>query len=394
MSLEYLPLEVFQVILHSLTKKDFLSLCPTSKRLLLFSRPPLFTSISLDVSSIWFHEQSEDFDAGPWAQRKRDSFFRAIQATPSLTVNIQSLYLSIDPHCLTTSALQKIEFILVHSSRLRRLTLSRPPGGGQGNVPREILRAVPRTVKSVTIRYRPLSVEGIHFLLARLDKGIEIDLSMCDPLPLPTGTLDPIDTVTTLTLSHADADWSPFIAVFIPALASFSKLTGPFVSLPTLKSLSTQQTWHLTVLQLTGTLIRSNLSHASSQTSYTENPISFLTDLAALLQNTPRLRVLVIHVAYCYPFYPPPLHSYSLLEHLPKSLRRLHLKAPDIVPIKSVLPYLGSPTSSMNLRYLALCLDTLGSQDHEALSCRKSVEDQAEELCKDRGIELRWLEWP
>jgi len=389
MSLEHLPLELFQAIAEPLSKWDHLALCLVSKQIRPFAQPYLYTSISIIVSAARFRDEVENSATRPLDKRRRDSVFYALRSRPHLANHIRSLHLTVDPHALNSSLLESTKNLLTHSIHLKEFTLS-----CSGDVPLEILHAVSNTVKSVKVAYSPFSIEGLHILLSRLDTGVELDLGKSSLILRPlTEPLSPVANVTALILSPTNGDSTTFLTAFIPLVSSLSSFSGPLNSLLTLRSLPLVQLSNLTQLKFTGEAAHTDRKWGSPGVSYSANPMSFLTDLATLLDINDRLESLDISIEYCYHFPLNRTHTYSILSHLPKSITSLRLNVPYLIPIESILPYLGSTTRSVNILNFSVSLFTFGPDDPEHNERRQSVQAQAEELCQDRGIRLTWLRW-
>ncbi|GAA5830291.1 hypothetical protein JCM5353_005375 [Sporobolomyces roseus] len=132
-----LPRELINELIRPLDKKDLLSLCLVSKTFLLCFRPCLFHTIKrLVISGSWIREELQDDST---ETRRRNSFFRILDAFPRLANSISSLYLVICPHSLITSKsvrqnkydlTQKTIEFLTACVNLRELMLEVPGGSG------------------------------------------------------------------------------------------------------------------------------------------------------------------------------------------------------------------------------------------------------------------------
>ncbi|GAA5857708.1 hypothetical protein JCM5353_004160 [Sporobolomyces roseus] len=384
MSLDTLPLEVLRRIAlsHALQRPEFISLCLVSKQLVPFARPYLYNFVRLRVSAAYYQEYRDELNPSDSAKYTRDLFFRTITDSPHLASQITALHLIIDPKSLEASwdhrrgkydITDKIIDLLRKCVNLQQIILETP--SGTGDIPFEIIYAIPTSLRILRIVNRPFSPAGWARLLCRLTSLVELDLSRSKPTESPSIRFSVSDTLTSVKLPDEDSKLYPYLTEVVQAVPSLQSLVGPPASLAmivrnpprTLKALSIQ-------------------GYADRTRDPRERFLSkfdrLLSQVVTVLRAARNLEDLSIWFG---PGPGPDWEDYDfsldLIRALPTGVKSLDFRGPGVWCPSSMIDYLNSDDSA-SLKSIA----TYRSRGARG----EGTNQEIEEICRRREIRLRW----
>jgi len=381
MRIEHLPRELLNECTRSFDKNDLLSLCLVSKRLLYFARPRLYDSVSLRISALYYQEDRYELNPSDFAKYTRDTFFRTISDSPNLASHITRLYLIVHPKSLEASwevrhgkydITERTIDLLRKCQNLNHLVLE-THGSDAGDIPFEIIYAVPTSIKLLRIIGRPLNAPGLARLLSRLPSLAELDLSWSSSIESYALRLPVFNQPIRIRLSNDKARVYPFIT---DILISFPNLHS-FDSNPHgMMLLAQSHNPHLRTLNVVG--------KAGWET------LRCMDKAVSILKTTCDLEDLVLSLG-------PDVHvgqhsiSVDIVQALPPRLKTIRLVGNHLFKWSSLLDYLRSErsTSLTYLRITRFC-----ERDFYSNAEKTKEEVEVEELCHRRGARLRWMdEW-
>lgn len=376
MRIENLPRELINELTRPLDKKDLLSLCLVSKTFIPLFRPYLFHTIKrLVISGSWLHEEEEDYTP---EQRRRDIFFRNLDAFPHLAASISSLHLVICPRSLVTSKdvlqdqydlTERTVALLKACNNLRDLEFELPGGTGQGDMPIAVLDAIPITLGILKISNRPLGLSGLAHILSRLSSLLELDLSESTTIARSTFDLPLFGHPLKIRLPPSDIRLYPV-------------LTDILVSLPNLRSFhsSSEGVKHLA---------KSNnpqLRHLDVRGKVSKDRTEVIQAVVSVLNTSRRLEDVRIWLGpqnFRSQFENPA----DIVQALPPTIETLRLAGNHLFKWSSLLDFLRSERSeSLREVYITRFVHSAKKKTKE--------EVEVEELCRIRGAKLDWCgEW-
>ncbi|GAA5987812.1 hypothetical protein JCM5350_005372 [Sporobolomyces pararoseus] len=383
MSLDTLPYEMFQFITSPLAKRDLLSLCLVNKKLLPFAQPLLFRTVILIISAPWYQEYNRSESQNSY-ERARNCFFRTLSTLPSFAFSIASLSLKFDLLSFNDSPRVPLTISLLQNAiNLRHLYLDGYISQ-EGCLPSEVIDVVPSTLRSLEIGTKVLDQAGLQRILARLISLESLDLSKTRLIGQQTISNAVVlsGKLARLRFPQTDVEWSPFFdSIVLKASKSLESFEGPFVSV---HALSATDFPVLDELRLICGLKDINGEWESGASAYQEESQPFFRDLRLTLSKTPQLQRLEFKIDYCTGPKLHPVTNISLFDLMPSSIRHIDFRGPSLFPPEALLRFLASTSASINLRSLEVW--RFGSNE-------EALEDQVEELCEMREIQLKWRLW-
>jgi len=385
MSLEYLPAELFDLICAPFSKYDYLSLCLVSKRCHFFSRKHLYRSVYLTIAAPWFQasdnsraaitamsdkEEEDQTKVLSW-QHICDCFFRTFRQYPSLASHIRNLGLALNLDELDGSGgggFHDVVSLLRAAVNVSHLRLSSTKGQSFRHLPSSFIDAVPKGIRSLHLAHAQLEGANLTQLLRHSEglREFELSLSALSEVPVTSVVLGATPEVLRIRFTRGGSR---------STIASAAAPNAPSPFPTTLR------------------IPAAGLSFAS---------LSTLTRLKLLdppasaipvgLQACISLKLLAIEwsmrpLQYAHERMP----ELTPLDDLPPSLVILSLTAVRLKPAE-VLRYLNRPTTRLKAMIIFRLIDQAQALSTHGMY-EEALEDQIEEMCKFRGIRLRWAGW-
>ena len=349
MSLEYLPNELLNSILHYTTKSELFALSLVSKRLSLYARPLvrtiLYRSVELVVSTRYMEERLRESGVVHFEQRIRDNFLQTILHDPTCAANIETLELVIEPSRLLPEIKDQIIFLLRSCINIRHLRLARPRGSGEGDVPVDVLSAIPPTLTTMGLRWRPLGPEGLGLVLRKITSLRTLDLTASDSIQTASLTFPGSKSVRYLSLPLDPFRLHPILPTLLSSLPRLIRFTG---SISSAQFLAQVPLVELQTLKLACPRNHSNFAKLDQGKILT----SLSEDLTAALQRTPNLRTLEICISSWW--WELKEMTLSIFHGLPISLTSLKLLGSPLLPFNPLLDYLVTSSRSRNLKRVTI----------------------------------------